>query len=125
MLWPSDIAVVDRGLATLPKTCGDQEVATRLTEGRAMLLADAIAVATTLSRPPAKAMAAGSSPETLTRREEDVLRLLAEQRTDREIAEALFLSRRTVNWHVRSILAKLDAATRGDAVVRARAVGLV
>lgn len=97
----------------------------RLAEGRAMPLAEAVAVATTLARPPARAKAAGSSPEMLTRREEDVLRLQAEQRTDREIAEALFLSRRTVNWHVRSILAKLDAATRGDAVVRARADGLV
>jgi DNA-binding CsgD family transcriptional regulator len=41
------------------------------------------------------------------------------------IADALFLSRRTVNWHVRSILARLGCATRGEAVARARNSGLI
>jgi DNA-binding CsgD family transcriptional regulator len=50
---------------------------------------------------------------------------MAEHKTDQEIAAALFLSRRTVNWHVRPILAKLDAPSRGDAVFKARANGLI
>ena len=54
----------------------------------------------------------------LSRRELDVLHLLAEK-TDREIAEALFLSRRTVNWHVRAILAKLGAAPLQQALTEA------
>jgi DNA-binding CsgD family transcriptional regulator len=61
----------------------------------------------------------------LTARERDVLRLVAAGRTDREIAEALFLSRRTVNAHVAHLLAKLDAASRRDAVARARERGLL
>jgi DNA-binding CsgD family transcriptional regulator len=65
------------------------------------------------------------SPPRLTRRERDVLRLLAESRTDREIAEALFLSPRTVNWHVRGVLAKLGAVSRHEAVARAQAEGLI
>lgn len=44
----------------------------------------------------------------LTAREHEVLALVAEGRTDKGIADALFLSRKTVEAHVRSILRKLD-----------------
>jgi serine/threonine-protein kinase len=44
----------------------------------------------------------------LTAREKEVLELMAEGRTDRAIADILFLSRKTVEAHVRSILQKLD-----------------
>ena len=48
----------------------------------------------------------------LTPREREVLRLLVDGHTDREIAEALFVSPRTVGGHVSSILAKLEVETR-------------
>jgi DNA-binding NarL/FixJ family response regulator len=48
----------------------------------------------------------------LTRRERDVLRFLIEGRSDREIAEALFVGRRTVETHVASILGKLNLNSR-------------
>ena len=51
----------------------------------------------------------------LTSRERDVLALLAEGRTDRQIAEALFISPRTVAMHVSSILTKLGVTNRGGA----------
>jgi DNA-binding CsgD family transcriptional regulator len=54
-----------------------------------------------------------------------VLRLLATGRTDREIAAALFIGLRTVNWHVGSILGKLGVTTRRAAVDQARAAGLI
>jgi DNA-binding NarL/FixJ family response regulator len=57
----------------------------------------------------------------LTRRERDVLRLLAEERSDRQIADTLYIGLRTVSWHVSSILSKLDASTRLEAVERASA----
>ena len=60
----------------------------------------------------------------LTRREEEVLSLLLQSLTDREIAEALHVSPRTVSWHVRHILEKLDATSRRDAIARARRAGL-
>jgi non-specific serine/threonine protein kinase len=61
----------------------------------------------------------------LTKREHDVLQLLADGKTDREIAEILFLSRRTVNFHVASILGQLAVHSRHDAVARARDLGLL
>ena len=56
----------------------------------------------------------------LTRREREVLELLADGLTDREIAAALTLSRRTVETHVSSILHKLGARNRAEAVRRYR-----
>jgi LuxR family transcriptional regulator, regulator of acetate metabolism len=54
----------------------------------------------------------------LTRRELDVLRLLAEGATNRAIADALVISSGTVKFHVNSILRKLHAANRAEAVTR-------
>ena len=48
----------------------------------------------------------------LTPREREVLRLLTEGLTDREIGEALFISTRTVNYHVTNLLTKLDLDSR-------------
>jgi len=54
----------------------------------------------------------------LTRRELDVLRLLAEGATNQAIADALVVSAATVKFHVHSILRKLRAANRAEAVSR-------
>ncbi len=51
----------------------------------------------------------------LTKREVDVLDQLARGRTDREIADALFISKKTVSVHVSNILRKLPAGNRVDA----------
>jgi DNA-binding CsgD family transcriptional regulator/tetratricopeptide (TPR) repeat protein len=52
----------------------------------------------------------------LTERELDVLRELVQGRTNRQIADALFLSHRTVGVHVSNLLAKLAVRTRGEAM---------
>jgi len=54
----------------------------------------------------------------LTRRELDVMRLLAAGRPDRAISSELVLAAGTVRFHVNSILRKLDAANRAEAVAR-------
>jgi DNA-binding NarL/FixJ family response regulator len=61
----------------------------------------------------------------LSDRELDVLRLLADGRTNREIAAALFLAEGTVKNHVTNVLAKLNARDRTQAALRARALGLL
>jgi len=61
----------------------------------------------------------------LTRREVEVVRLVALGHTNREIARDLFLSPRTVEMHVGSILLKLDCRSRADAARRASELGLL
>ncbi len=61
----------------------------------------------------------------LTSRELDVLRLLVAGRSDREIAEHLFISRRTAQFHVANIFAKLGVNSRTAAATTAIATGLV
>jgi DNA-binding CsgD family transcriptional regulator len=63
--------------------------------------------------------------EGLTRRELDVVRLLAVGRTNREIAAELFVSPRTVDMHVRNLLRKLECRSRVDAARRASELGLL
>jgi DNA-binding CsgD family transcriptional regulator/tetratricopeptide (TPR) repeat protein len=57
-------------------------------------------------------------PGPLTAREHEVFALVAEGMTNQQIAERLFLSRRTVEHHVGGIFGKLGVATRAEAVAR-------
>jgi DNA-binding CsgD family transcriptional regulator len=61
----------------------------------------------------------------LTRRELEVMRLVASGRTNREIARDLFVSTRTVDMHVRNILVKLRARSRTEAAHKANEAGLL
>jgi DNA-binding NarL/FixJ family response regulator len=69
---------------------------------------------------------AASRPEpgALSRREREVLALLASGQSNQQIADALFVSRRTVTNHVSSILAKLGVTTRAAAAAHAVRQGL-
>jgi non-specific serine/threonine protein kinase len=76
------------------------------------------------------ALAEGTAPKDapgksiLSEREHEVLALILDGRTDREIGDALFISHRTVNKHVANILAKLDVPTRSAAAAWAKDAGL-
>ncbi|HEX2773006.1 MAG TPA: response regulator transcription factor [Micromonosporaceae bacterium] len=61
----------------------------------------------------------------LSGRELDVVRLLAEGHSNREIADALFLAEGTVKNHVTNVLGKLGVRDRTQAALRARALGLL
>jgi DNA-binding CsgD family transcriptional regulator len=60
-----------------------------------------------------------ANPAGLTRRELEVLRLVAAGHTSREIGQKLFLSTRTVEMHVANSLGKLGSRSRAEAVRRA------
>ena len=70
-------------------------------------------------------VSAPESPETLTDRETDVLRILARGLSNTEIAEELCITEATVKTHVSSILAKLDLPSRTRAALYALKIGLV
>jgi DNA-binding CsgD family transcriptional regulator/tetratricopeptide (TPR) repeat protein len=72
--------------------------------------------------PPA---AAGEAGYGLTGRELEVLRLVAAGRSNRAIANELFISPKTASVHVSNILGKLGAASRGEAAAKAHALRLV
>lgn len=69
--------------------------------------------------------AAAADGVQLTRRELEVLRHVAVGRTNREIAQELFISQRTVDMHVRNLLGKLDCRSRVEASHRAGELGLL
>jgi len=68
---------------------------------------------------------ANQNANLLTRRELDVLLCMVEGKTDRQIAESLDLSQKTVGHHVRALLIKLEAKNRTQAVVKALSMELV
>lgn len=68
---------------------------------------------------------APEAPESLSERETDVLRLLAQGHSNKEIAQSLSLSEKTVKTHVSNILGKLDVPSRTQAALYAVRVGLV
>jgi ATP/maltotriose-dependent transcriptional regulator MalT len=76
-------------------------------------------------RRPGRRGGAGAAGGGLSRREVEVVRLVAMGHTNREIARELFLSPRTVEMHVGSILVKLDCRSRADAARRASELGLL
>jgi DNA-binding NarL/FixJ family response regulator len=63
--------------------------------------------------------------EQLTPREREVLALLADGRTNREIGQTLYMAEKTASVHVSRILSKLDVRSRTEAAALAHRVGLV
>lgn len=63
--------------------------------------------------------------EPLTSRETEVLRLIAEGASSREIAARLGISYATVRSHIRSMDGKLGVHSKSDAVVKARMLALI
>ena len=68
---------------------------------------------------------APESPEALTERETDVLRLLAQGQSNKEIAHGLNIGEKTVKTHVSNVLGKLGVQSRTQAALYAVRIGLV
>ena len=67
----------------------------------------------------------GLPPDVLTPRELEVLGLVQRGRSNREVAEKLFISRGTVKRHIENIMAKLGVSDRTQAVVKALQLGIL
>ncbi len=118
-------------LAMVKAALGEEAFAAAWAAGRAMTPEEAVAEAVVAI--PAPAPAPRPSPPDprdpatrlgLTVRELDVLRLLIEGSTDREIADALFIGHRTVATHVSNILGKFGVKSRAAAITFAHRSGL-
>jgi len=72
-----------------------------------------------------QAVSAPESPEELTERETEVLRLMAQGQANKEIARSLNISEKTVKVHVSNILSKLGVQSRTQATLYAIRYGLV
>ena len=123
-IWPVERASYERLVAVVRAQLGEALFAALWTEGRTMPPEQAFAVqgsaaiptplpAGQLSTPVARSSV--TAPAGLTRRESEVIRLLAMGLTSTQIAEQLVISLSTVNTHVRSIYTKLDVPSRSAA----------
>ena len=97
-----------------------------LAEGIASALADieGIELVSTAAEPDAGVPQGGAEIE-LTARELEVLALLAEGASNKLIARRLGISAHTAKYHVASLLEKLDAVSRTDAVAHAARIGVL
>ena len=85
-------------------------------EGRAMSLEDTIEYALDRSTTPEETVTPETYPAGLSAREVEVLHLVAHGMTNAEVAEKLFISSRTVGWHLSSIYRKVGFSSRTEAV---------
>jgi DNA-binding NarL/FixJ family response regulator len=105
--------------AALPRNSSPAQIVAALHAAAAGLVALPAESLPTLSGTPAEI------PEPLTPREMDVLEMLAEGLSNKLIADRLGISDHTAKFHVNSILAKLSAGTRTEAVMRGLRLGLI
>jgi DNA-binding NarL/FixJ family response regulator len=106
--------------AILARDAGAEQIVAALHAASAGLIAIP-ARASALLLPPA----AESEVESLTPREMETLEMLAEGLSNKQIAVALGISEHTAKFHVNSILGKLGAGTRTEAVMRGLRSGLL
>ena len=78
-----------------------------------------------ISQSPEGAQSLPPFVEPLNEREVSILRLLASYKSNREIADAMYLSVNTVRWYNSQIYTKLGVSSRGSAVARARELGII
>jgi DNA-binding NarL/FixJ family response regulator/Tfp pilus assembly protein PilF len=114
----------EQTLAIARRTLTESEFAAAWAAGQALSLDQATEEALRLTEETA-VLTRPAAPFNLTRREQEVLKLLCEHLTDPEIAARLYLSPRTASNHVASIISKLGVANRREAVAFATQHGLV
>ena len=122
------VQVVEMGVqGYLLKSAGLGELvnAIRVVSAGGTLLQPSVATKLVQSMRRGRANGAATAAANLSLRECEVLRLVAQGKSNRQISSALFISERTVKYHVSSILGKLNAANRTEAVLTATRMGLL
>jgi non-specific serine/threonine protein kinase len=117
----------DAALAAARQHLGEEELERARTAGRRLTGAElTVDLGQVVAGPPAAAPrpVAAPPPADLTPRELEVLKLLADGYTNQEIADRLYVSRRTAATHVDHILTKLDVPSRTAAVAWAVRTGV-
>lgn len=122
--------LVSQGVrAALPRSADPVAIRASLhAAAQGLVVLDPTILGGMLGRAPAPSTrgdAASARAQELTARELEVLRLLAEALPNKLIADRLGISDHTAKFHVNSVLAKLSAGSRTEAVVRAARLGLV
>jgi predicted ATPase/DNA-binding CsgD family transcriptional regulator len=131
-IFPRDRPVRERSLRALRQALSEERLTAAQELGRSLTITQAVAEALALLEATAPRLRQAVSPATtqlvdhgLTPREMDVLRLVAAGHSNREIAEALFISVPTVKRHLTNVLAKLGLPSRSALNTYAHTQGLV
>ena len=111
--------------AALPRKASAGEIRAALLAAACGLSALPYSLLAPLLSPPGSQRYGDPNDEILTPREIEVLAALADGAANKMIARRLGISVHTVKYHVASILAKLDAESRTEAVAKAARMGLV
>lgn len=119
------VAVIE----TVHMPLNDRQYQSAWSEGASLRLHDAVEEAMTVGQPreiadPTETITTPSGMR-LTERELEILRAIADGKSNKMIADELFLSPRTVERHVANIYLKLDAHNRSEAAAFARRFGLI
>jgi len=129
---PEDRAVLTQAVERARRTLGETAFATADAAGQTLSFAEIVDELLTVVDEGAGATgtstASGNSPQPdglISPREREVLALVVAGRSNKEIAEALFVSPYTVKAHVASLLTKLDADNRAQLAVIAMQRGLL
>jgi predicted ATPase/DNA-binding CsgD family transcriptional regulator len=132
VLAPHEATDLEHQIGALRETLGAAAFEREWAAGQRMPAGEAVALALKLLEEAEQSPAGGESETTepaaaspLSSREKDVIRLIAQGLTSKQIAQQLFLSPRTVDHHVTSICNKLGVETRAQAASVATREGMV
>jgi non-specific serine/threonine protein kinase len=120
-MWAMDRQRHEQALTLARKALGANRFAAAWDAGLAFSVDEAVAEAMALARDATQSVPGNADDglTSLTAREQEILSLLVDGRSDREIAATLFISQRTASNHVSAILHKLRVSTRAEAAVHA------